>query len=209
MNGTGSSHRARARRTTRAAANSPPAKSQARTPVQRVFVIATSHLITAIAPRASTGFSPEGRPERIRSAYLRLSNMKTVFELNMGAAGRASIRAAECAYAILSASPVVPSSLLKRRVYSVRNLRATGETEAPTPNGRAPTAHSCQLVTRPAHCRFERFQKVRERGKRARADPCSRPRLIGGSRRSGPLDGTRRALIDILRKAHCGGDGFE
>ena len=24
----------------------------------------------------------------------------------------------------------------------------------------APTAHSCQLVTRPAHCRFERFQRV-------------------------------------------------
>ena len=24
----------------------------------------------------------------------------------------------------------------------------------------APTAHSCQLVTRPAHCRFERFQRI-------------------------------------------------
>src|SRR5271165_6562414 len=27
----------------------------------------------------------------------------------------------------------------------------------------APTAHSCQLVTRLAHCRFERFQRVRAR----------------------------------------------
>ncbi len=45
----------------------------------------------------------------------------------------------------------------------------------------APTSHSCQLVTRPAHCRFERFQRVR-----ARAGSCSHPRLTleGSGKRS-------------------------
>jgi hypothetical protein len=44
----------------------------------------------------------------------------------------------------------------------------------------APTAHSCQLVTRPAHCRFERFQRVGERRdaagrERPIASPSPRP----------------------------------
>ena len=51
---------------------------------------------------------------------------------------------------------------------------------------RRPTAHSCQLVTRPAHCRFERFQGVgfmssrRKRGSRGAAHPrCMDARVRG------------------------------
>jgi len=44
---------------------------------------------------------------------------------------------------------------------------------------RAPPSHSCQLVTRPPHCRFERFQRIR-----ARASSCSRPHAETSAKRA-------------------------
>src|SRR5271166_3729255 len=83
MNGTGSSHRAKARRTTTPAARNKPTRTPDLAPVRRVFAILTSHLINAIAPfpcleprlvQSGAGQSDEilydsGRPSKTRTVF--------------------------------------------------------------------------------------------------------------------------------------------
>ena len=64
-------------------------------------------------------------------------------------------------------NPAVPGVQVRSRMSVMRSggTAAVIEAEPKKPRRRrqtdeGPTAHSCQLVTRPAHCRFKRFQRV-------------------------------------------------